>query len=71
MDLKYIKIHAGHNDFILYMKKHETLDQYLEYGKSRYKVNDNIGDDYDDVSKKHPPAKVLWYFNSKVKDSFC
>lgn len=28
---------------------------------SHYKGKVNIGDDYDNVSKKLPPIKVLWY----------
>lgn len=59
MGLEYTKMHACHNDFILYQKEYQNLDQYPEYGESHYKVKDNSGDDCDDVSKKRPPAKVL------------
>lgn len=61
MDLEYTKIYAFYNDCIFYMQEYKNLDQCSEYGESRYKVNGNSGDDYDDVSKKCPPAKVLWY----------
>lgn len=43
-------------------KEYEKLDQCSEYGDSRYKVNDNNGDDYGNVSKKRPPVKFVWYF---------
>lgn len=62
MNLKYIKIHMYRNDCILYQKEYVNLDQCSEYSESRYKVNDNNDDDYEDVSKKCPFAKVLWYF---------
>lgn len=61
MDLEYIKIHVCRNDCILYKKEYEKLDQCLKYGEPCYKVKANNGDDYDNVSKKRPLAKVLWY----------
>ena len=61
MGLEYIKIHACPIDCILYRKEYENFDQCLECGVSRYKLKDNIGDDNDNVSRKRPPAKVLWY----------
>lgn len=35
--------------------------QCPKYGQSCYKLKDNNGDDNDNVSKKCPPTKVLWY----------
>ena len=63
MGLEYIKIHACPNDCILYRKEYADLYQYPKCGVSRYKPKANNGDDndYDHVSRKHPPAKVLWY----------
>ncbi|CAK8563127.1 unnamed protein product [Lathyrus sativus] len=63
MGLENIIIHACPNNFILYWKEYEDLYQCLKYGVSRYKMKANNGDDndYDNVGRKHPPAKVLWY----------
>lgn len=61
MGLEYIKIHVFCNDYTLYMKEYEKMNQCPKYGESHYKVKDNSGDDDDDISKKCPPAKVLWY----------
>lgn len=47
MSLDYIKIHACRNDFILYMKEYEKLNQCLKCGESCYKVNDSSDDDND------------------------
>lgn len=60
MDLEYIKIHACHNDCILYMKAYEILDQCTKDGVSRYKLKDTNDDDNDNVSRKRSPAKMLW-----------
>lgn len=43
------------------MKEYEKLNQFPKYVESRYKMKDNNGNDDEDVSKKRPPAKVLWY----------
>lgn len=59
MGLEYVKIHAFPNDFILYRKEYENLDQYPEYGESCYKLKNNNGDENNSVNKKCPPAKVL------------
>ena len=61
MGLEYDKIHTCPNDYIIQRQKYENLDQYLEYGESRYKLKNINGDDNDNVSKKHPPDKMLWY----------
>ena len=61
MGLEYVKIHAFPNDCILYRKEYEKLVQCPEYGELRYKLKKKNGDDNDSVSKKRPPAKVLWY----------
>lgn len=62
MGLNYVKIHACHNDCILYKKEYEKLDECLRCGESCYKLKDNVDDnDYDGVSKKGPPSKVKWY----------
>lgn len=63
MSLKCIKIHACSNDCILYMKESKNLDKCLEYGESDYKLKDDNGDDNDNdnVSKKLPHARMLWY----------
>lgn len=59
MGLEYIKIHVCRNDWILYKKEYEKLNQYSKCRESRYKMKDNNGDnDDDDVSNKCPPAKV-------------
>ena len=60
---EYIKIHACPNDCILYRKEYEDLYQCSKCGVSHYKLKANNGDDndYDNISRKHPHAKVLWY----------
>lgn len=58
MGLEYIKLHACPNDCTLYRKEYENLDQCPEYSLSHYKLKDNNDDDNDNVSRKHPPAKV-------------
>lgn len=72
MGLEYVKIHTCPNDCILYRKKYENLDQCIVCGESRYKLKNNNGDNNENVSKKHPPTKVLWYLPivSRLKRHF-
>ncbi|XP_050915599.1 uncharacterized protein LOC127130673 [Lathyrus oleraceus] len=63
MGLDYVKIQACHNDCILCRKKCGNLDQCPEYGDPCYKLKNNNSDDNDNVSKKHPPTKLLWYLS--------
>lgn len=53
-------MHACYKYFILY---HEKLNKCPKYGESRYKLKENNDDNDEDVSKKCPPAKVLWYLS--------
>ncbi|XP_058733673.1 uncharacterized protein LOC131605318 [Vicia villosa] len=55
-------------EFLEYTDEHlidnnEIVYQCTKYGVSRYKLKANNGDDNDNdnVSRKHRPAKVLWY----------
>lgn len=57
--LEYIKIHACPNGCVLYRKEYENLDQCSEYCESHNKVEDNNGDDNDNVNKRCPHDKVL------------
>lgn len=52
MGLDHVKIHACHNDCILYRKEYENLKKYLRYGESRYKQKDMGGEDDDGVIGK-------------------
>jgi len=47
MGMEYRKIHACPNDCTLYRKEFEGLHKCPRCGVSRYKVNDNDGDDDD------------------------
>nr|XP_004492006.1 uncharacterized protein LOC101504571 [Cicer arietinum] len=59
MDMEYRKIHACHNDYLLYRNEFEELTKCPRCGLSCYKMKD--GDSIYDESSKRPPAKVLWY----------
>jgi hypothetical protein len=60
MGLEYEKIHACPNDCILYRKEFVEYDHCPKCKASRYKKKD--GDSSDgEVTKKGPPAKVVWY----------
>lgn len=63
MGLEYIIIHVCRNDYILFRKQFEKLNQCPKYGQSCYNENDNSGYNNDDISKKCSPAKVLWYLS--------
>ena len=60
MGMEYKKIHSCPNDCILYRKEFEGLHKCPICGLSRYKVKDNE-DTSEDITKKGPPAKCLWY----------
>ena len=61
MGIKYQKIHACHNDCILYRDEFEEMHKCPRCGVLRYKVKDD--DEYrsDESTKKGPPTKMLWY----------
>jgi ssDNA-binding Zn-finger/Zn-ribbon topoisomerase 1 len=60
MGLEYEKIHACPNDCILYRKEFVEYDHCPKCKASRYKKKD--GDSSDgELTKKGPPAKVVWY----------
>ena len=50
----YEKIHARHNDCVVYWKQCKDLECCLVYGVSRWKLEKNEG-----IEKKGVPAKVL------------
>ena len=60
MGLEYEKIHACPNDCILYRKEYVNYNHCPKCKASRYKKKDGESID-DEVVKKGPPAKVVWY----------
>ncbi|RZB91281.1 hypothetical protein D0Y65_023616 [Glycine soja] len=61
MGMKYQKIHACPNDYILYIHEFQEMPKFPRCGVSRYKVKDDDDCGSDENSKKDPPTKVLWY----------
>jgi len=58
--MKYQKIHACHNDCVLYRNEYAELQNCPTCGESWYKLND--GENPYDVPTNNPcPAKVFWY----------
>jgi len=62
----YDIIHACPNDCILYRKAYELRDTCPGCSASRWKRDKHTGEE-----KKGIPAKVLWYFPSKIDSSEC
>ena len=61
MGMKYKKIHACPNDYILYRHDFQEMQKCPRCGVSWYKVKDDDECSSDKNSKKGPLAKVLWY----------
>ncbi|XP_076899375.1 uncharacterized protein LOC143553226 [Bidens hawaiensis] len=61
MGLEVERIHACPNNCILYRNQYENNHKCVVCGASRYKQINDSGDVDDEMTKKRPPAKVLWY----------
>ncbi|XP_076895069.1 uncharacterized protein LOC143547556 [Bidens hawaiensis] len=62
MGLEVERIHACPNNCILYRKRYENEHKCVVCGASRYKQKKDSDEvDDDEVKKKRPPAKMLWY----------
>ena len=59
--MEYQKIHACHNDCILYRHEFEEMRKCPRCGVWQYKVKDDDECSSDNNSKKGPKTKVLWY----------
>lgn len=72
MILDYIKIYVCRNDWILYMKEYEKLNECLMCGELYYELKDNDNDDGDGVSKNENKVIMLCSFekqlDSRIKD---
>ena len=61
MGLKFEKIHACKNDYILFRGDNEALTECPKCGTSRYKQRIDESDD-DEEMRRRVPRKVAWYF---------
>ncbi|XP_076922093.1 uncharacterized protein LOC143583752 [Bidens hawaiensis] len=62
MGLEVERIHVCPNNCILYRKRYENEHKCVVCGASRYKQKKDSDEvDDDEVAKKRPPAKMLWY----------
>ena len=62
LELEVQKIHACHNDCILYRGEYENLDACPICSALRYKIRkDDLGDVEGERPRKRVPAKVMWY----------
>ena len=62
LGLEVQKIHACHNDCILYHGEYEDLNACPVCGALRYKISrDDLGDVEGERPRKKIPAKVMWY----------
>ncbi|XP_023770042.1 uncharacterized protein LOC111918639 [Lactuca sativa] len=62
MGMEIERIHACPKDSMLYRNQYADLDKCITCDTSRYKKN-NHTEETNDVKKKGPPAKVLWYLH--------
>ena len=61
MGLKFKKIHACKNDYIMFRGDNPALTECPKCGTSSYKRRTDEGDD-DEETRHRVPRKVAWYF---------